>query len=240
MKNKVRRLTVALLFLALPASLLAQRSPGEILKQIEKGFKKEKIKLNIELEGATAILTGQVRNVFAKNKAVEVALAQPEIEDVEADIEIAQAESDNELGQEVVKQIRRYGNLTIFDDAGAIVKDGSVVIMGFVTEPYKKDGIEERIHKVLGIQEFSNQIEVLPTSMQDSRLRRTLANRLYRDSMFSDYARMAHPPIRIIVKQSRVLLTGVVLNQMAKQKAESIIRQTLGVLSVESKLRFGS
>ena len=240
MKNKVRRLTVALLFLALPASLLAQRSPGEILKQIEKGFKKEKIKLNIELEGATAILTGQVRNVFAKNKAVEVALAQPEIEDVEADIEIAQAESDNELGQEVVKQIRRYGNLTIFDDAGAIVKDGSVVIMGFVTEPYKKDGIEERIHKVLGIQEFSNQIEVLPTSMQDSRLRRTLANRLYRDSMFSDYARMAHPPIRIIVKRSRVLLTGVVLNQMAKQKAESIIRQTLGVLSVESKLRFGS
>ena len=240
MKNEVRRLTVALLFLALPASLLAQRSPGEILKQIEKGFKKEKIKLNIELEGATAILTGQVRNVFAKNKAVEVALAQPEIEDVEADIEIAQAESDNELGQEVVKQIRRYGNLTIFDDAGAIVKDGSVVIMGFVTEPYKKDGIEERIHKVLGIQEFSNQIEVLPTSMQDSRLRRTLANRLYRDSMFSDYARMAHPPIRIIVKRSRVLLTGVVLNQMAKQKAESIIRQTLGVLSVESKLRFGS
>ena len=240
MKNKVRRLTVALLFLALPASLLAQRSPGEILKQIEKGFKKEKIKLNIELEGATAILTGQVRNVFRKNKAVEVALAQPEIEDVEADIEIAQAESDNELGQEVVKQIRRYGNLTIFDDAGAIVKDGSVVIMGFVTEPYKKDGIEERIHKVLGIQEFSNQIEVLPTSMQDSRLRRTLANRLYRDSMFSDYARMAHPPIRIIVKRSRVLLTGVVLNQMAKQKAESIIRQTLGVLSVESKLRFGS
>ena len=240
MKNKVRRLTVALLFLALPASLLAQRSPGEILKQIEKGFKKEKIKLNIELEGATAILTGQVRNVFAKNKAVEVALAQPEIEDVEADIEIAQAESDNELGQEVVKQIRRYGNLTIFDDAGAIVKDGSVVILGLVTEPYKKDGIEERIHKVLGIQKFSNQIEVLPTSMQDSRLRRTLANRLYRDSMFSDYARMAHPPIRIIVKRSRVLLTGVVLNQMAKQKAESIIRQTLGVLSVESKLRFGS
>ena len=240
MKNKVRRLTVALLFLALPASLLAQRSPGEILKQIEKSFKKEKIKLTVELEGATAILTGQVRNVFAKNKAVEVALAQPEIEDVEADIEIAQAESDNELGQEVVKQIRRYGNLTIFDDAGAIVKDGSVVIMGFVTEPYKKDGIEERIHKVLGIQEFSNQIEVLPNSMQDNRLRQTLANRLYRDSMFSDFGRMAHPPIRIIVKRSRVLLTGVVLNQMAKQRAESIIRQTQGVLSVESKLRFGS
>ena len=240
MKNNVRRLTVVLLFLALPASLLAQRSPGEILKEIEKRFKKEKIKLNVELDGATAILTGQVRNVFAKDKAVEVTLAQPEIEDVEADIEIAQAESANELGQDVVKQMRRYGNLTIFDDASAIVKDGNIVIMGFVTEPYKKEGIEKRLHNVLGIQEFSNQIEVLPNSMQDSRLRQALANRLYRDSMFSDLARMAHPPIRIIVKRSRVLLTGVVQNQMAKQKAESIIRQTQGVMSVESKLRLGS
>ncbi len=240
MKNKARRLTVALLFLAMPLSLLAQRSPGEILKQIEKGFKKEKIKLTVELDGATAILTGQVRNVFAKNKAVEVALAQPEIEDVEADIEIAQAESTDKLGQEVVKEIRKYGNLTIFDDAGAMVKDGNIVLMGFVTEPFKKEGIEKRMHNVLGIQEFSNQIEVLPNSMQDARLRQTLANRLYRDSMFSDFARMAHPPIRIIVNRSRVLLTGVVRNQMAKQRAESIIRQTQGVLSVESKLRFGS
>ncbi|TDI48524.1 MAG: BON domain-containing protein [Acidobacteria bacterium] len=240
MKNKVRRLIVALLFLALPASLLAQRSPAEVLKRIEKGFKKEKIKLNVELEGATAILTGQVRNVFAKNKAVEIALDQPEIEDIEADIEIAEAESADKLGQEVVKQIRRYGNLTIFDDASAFVKDGNIVLMGFVTEPYKKVGIEKRMHNVLGIQEFKNQIEVLPNSMQDARLRQTLANRLYRDSMFSDYARMAHPPIRIIVNRSRVLLTGVVLNKMAKQRAESIIRQTLGVLSVESKLRFGS
>jgi len=240
MKNQVRRLTVALLFLALPASLLAQRSPGEILKQIEKSFKKEKIKLNVELEGATAILTGQVRNVFAKNKAVEVVLAQPEIEDVEADIEIAQAESADKLGQDVVKQIRRYGNLSIFDDASAMVQDGNIVLVGFVTEPFKKEGIEKRMHNVLGIQEFSNQLEVLPNSMNDARLRQTLANRLYRDSMFSDLARMAHPPIRIIVKRSRVILTGVVLNQMAKQKAESIIRQTHGVLSVENRLRFGS
>ncbi len=240
MKNDVRRLTVALLLLALPALLLAQRSPGDVLKQIEKSFKKEKIKLNVELEGATAILTGQVRNVFAKNKAVEVALAQPEIEDVEADIEIAQAGSADELGQDVVKQIRRYGNLTIFDDANAFVKDGNIVLVGFVTEPFKKEGIEKRMQNILGIQEFSNQLEVLPNSMQDSRLRQTLANRLYRDSMFSDFAGMAHPPIRIIVKRSRVLLTGVVLNQMAKQRAESIIRQTQGVLSVENKLRFGS
>ena len=56
MKINVRRLMVVLLLLAIPASLLAQRSPAEVLKRIEKGFKKEKLKLNVELEGATAIL----------------------------------------------------------------------------------------------------------------------------------------------------------------------------------------
>jgi osmotically-inducible protein OsmY len=41
------------------------------------------------------------------------------------------------------------------------------------------------------------------------------------------------------VQNSRVILTGVVNNQLMKQKAESIIRGTPGVLSVESRLRLG-
>jgi len=41
------------------------------------------------------------------------------------------------------------------------------------------------------------------------------------------------------VQRSRVLLTGAVNNQMMSQRAESIIRQTPGVLSVENKLRIG-
>ena len=66
---------------------------------------------------------------------------------------------------------------------------------------------------------------------------RMLANRLYRDSTFSDFASMPIPPIHLIVSGSRVIITGVVGNQLMKQKAESIIRSTPGVLSVESRLR---
>ncbi len=240
MINRLKSFALVGLALWLPASVLAQRSPDQVREAIEKAFKKEKITLQVDILGGNAVLTGRVRNVFAKNKALEIALEQPEVEEVESNIEVAAAESDDKLGKEVVRELRKYGNLTIFDDAGAIIKDGSVVLMGFVTEPYKKTRMEERLHKILGIQEFDNQIQVLPNSMQDDRLRRALANRLYRDSLFSNFASMAHPPIRIIVQRSRVLLTGAVRNQMMSQRAESIIRQTPGVFSVENKLRIGS
>ena len=239
MIDRLKSLTVVGLVLWLPASVLAQRAPDQVREAIEKSFKKEKITLQVDLQDGNAVLTGRVRNVFAKNKAVEIALEQPEVEEVESNIEVAAAESDDKLGKEVVSELRRYGNLTIFDDAGASVKDGSVALMGFVTVPHKKTDMEERLYKILGIQEFDNQIHVLPNSTLDDRLRRTLANRLYRDSMFSDFASMSHPPIRIIVQRSRVLLTGVVNNRMISQRAESIISQTPGVLSVENRLRIG-
>ena len=126
---------------------------------------------------------------------------------------------------------------TIFDDAGAIVKNGRVVLFGFVTQPHKKERLEERMHEVLGIIEFRNEIVVLPNSMNDNNLRRTLATRLYRDSLFSNFATMALPPINIIVQNSRVLLTGIVHNQLAKTKAEHILRSTPGILGFESRLR---
>jgi len=240
MPNSIKTLLLSLTALSLSASVLAQRSPEEIQESIKKALKKEKITLKVEIRGDNALLTGAVRNIFEQDKAIEVTLAQEEVETVDVDVEISSAESDNHLGLDVVKQIRGYSNMSVFDDAGAIVKDGSVVLMGFVTEPFKKDRIEQQMHKVLGIKEFENQIKVLPNSMQDNNLRRSLVNRLYRDPMFSDFAAMAIPPIHIIVENARVMLTGVVMNKMASQKAEVIIRTTPGVLSVENRLRIGS
>lgn len=219
---------------------LGQRTDEQVLAEIEKAFSKDKIRLQVSYQSGTAKLTGKVRNVFEKNRALELALAQPEVQNVDSDVEVAAPESDQKLGEEVVKEIRKYSRFTVFDDCSAFIKEGKVALFGWVTEPYKKTEIEKRLHKIVGIQEFKNDIEVLPVSLSDQRLRETLANRLYRDSTFSDFASMPIPPIHIIVSGSRVILTGVVSNQLQKQKAESIIRGTPGVLSLESQLRIGS
>lgn len=230
---------LALLLLAFAGNVAAQRSDEEVVKEIEKRHSKEKIKLEVTKQGGTVALKGEARNVFHKQRAIQIALAQPEVESVDTDIEIAAAESDQKLGESVIKELRRYTRLTVFDDTAAYVQHGNVVLAGWVTEPYKKTELEKRLYNVMGIQDFKNAIEVLSNSMSDARLRQVLANRLYRDPTFSDFASMPIPPIHIIVRGSRVILTGVVNSQLMKQKAESIIRQTPGVLSVESRLRVG-
>jgi osmotically-inducible protein OsmY len=219
---------------------LVQRPDEQVRASIEKALGKDKIKLQVSFQSGTATLKGQVRNIFEKNRALEIALGEPEVQNADADIEIAAPESDQKLGEEVVKEIRKYSRFTVFDDCSAFIKEGKVAVFGWVTEPYKKTEIEKRLHKVIGIQEFKNDLEVLPVSLSDQRLRDTLASRLYRDSTFSDFASMPIPPIHIIVSGSRVILTGVVGSQLMKQKAESIIRGTPGVLSVESRLRIES
>jgi osmotically-inducible protein OsmY len=226
--------------LALSLVSLAQRPDEQVQAAIDKALSKDRIELQVAFRAGTATLTGKVRNVFQKNRGIEIALAEPEVQNVDADIEIALPESDPKLGEEVVKEIRKYSRFTVFDDCSALVNQGKVTLFGWVTEPYKKTEIEKRLHKVIGIQEFKNDIVVLPVSTSDQRLRETLWNRIYRDSTFSDYASMPIPPIHIIVSGSRVILTGVVGNQLQKQKAESIVRGTPGVLSLESQLRIES
>lgn len=222
---------------ALSLLSFVQRPEEQVRASIEKALLKDKIQLQVSFQGGTATLKGQVRNIFQKNRALEIALGEPEVQTADAEIEIATPESDQKLGEEVVKEIRKYSRFTVFDDCSAYIKDGKVGLFGWVTEPYKKTEIERRLHKVIGIQEFKNDIEVLPVSTSDQRLRETLADRLYHDSTFSDFASMPIPPIHLIVSRSRVIITGVVGNQLQKQKAESIIRGTPGVLSVESRLR---
>ena len=212
-----------------------QAAEGAILKALKK-VKIRSVQVVID-DDATAIVSGRVRNVFSRDQVIEIALAQRGILAVESEMEISTAESDQKLGEEVIKAIQKYSRFDLFDDAGASVQDGHVALFGFVTEPHKKIEIEQRMTKILGIQAFENNIEVLPNSISDERLRSILARRLYYDLTFEHYSSMTHKPIRIIVKNSRVLLTGVVQSQLEKIKAMSIIRQTPGVLSVENKLR---
>lgn len=234
-------LTFCLVASLLVSGLVQAQSRETIIAAIEKALDKAKIdSLSVTMEGETVVLKGDVRNVFMKDKAVAIALEQGGVEDVETDIEISQGESDNDVAKEVIKQIRGYASITLFDDISAGVQNGEVVLFGFVTEPFKVLEIDNRMERVLGIVSYENKIEVLPNLQGDARLRQTLANRLYGDSTFSDYASQPIPPIHIIVKNSRVLLTGVVRSQLEVQKAASIIRQTPGVLSVENRLKIGS
>ena len=117
------------------------------------------------------------------------------------------------------------------------VDNGVVTLSGYVTQPIKSEDLARRASHVDGVQEFANKLEVLPASLGDDRLRAIIANTIYRDPTFSNYAAQAIPPIHIIVRNSSVLLTGVVNSEVERRQAENIVRHVPGIIGVQNALR---
>jgi hypothetical protein len=73
--------------------------------------------------------------------------------------------------------------------------------------------------------------------LTDQQIRYAAAVRIYNDPLFWNYAIQVNPPIHIVVKHGRVTLSGVVMSEVERRKAEQIARSIFGVLTVENKLR---
>jgi hyperosmotically inducible protein len=91
--------------------------------------------------------------------------------------------------------------------------------------------------KVEGVEKVVNNIEVLPTSPNDDRIRRAVYRAIYGNDVLAPYSLRAVPPIHIIVKNGNVTLTGVVARQMDKQIAEMQTKSVPGVFSVQDHLQ---
>ena len=128
----------------------------------------------------------------------------------------------------------------IFDYVAGWVDDGVVVLTGQVTHEYKASKMVEFVSRVEGVQEIQSQIEILPTSALDNRLRVELAKNIYGNPLFWNYAIQKTPSIRVIVADLQVTLEGVVTSEVDKRVAADIVRQTVGVLTFRNNLEIKS
>jgi hyperosmotically inducible periplasmic protein len=112
-----------------------------------------------------------------------------------------------------------YPHYTIFDNVSFRVNQGSVELLGAVTQPYKKSDLGKTIEGLRGVAGVKNDLEVLPLSDMDNRLRMQLAHAIYRAPALSTLGFQALPPIHIIVDNGHVTLEGVVNTQLQKQVA---------------------
>ena len=194
------------------------------------------IKVSVVRDGAIA-LTGSVASAGAKQDLIAEVLKVEGVKEVVSELTIGRAESDQKLGERVGDQMRRSTYFTVFDEVQIGVDNGVVTLTGYVTQPIKSDDLARRAAHVDGVREFVNRLEVLPASLSDDRLRTIIANTLYRDPAFSNYASQAVPPVHIIVRNSSVLLTGVVNNEVERRQAENIVRHIPGIIGVQNTLR---
>lgn len=139
--------------------------------------------------------------------------------------------------EQVRKQIVKLPFLSIFDDISFTLKDGVVTLEGDVYRRSLRKSAERVALQVEGVSRVDNNIEFLPVSSFDDRIRIQLVRALYNHPMFNRYAIQANPPIRIIVNNGDVKLAGVVNREMEKDVATIIANQIHGVFSVTNDLR---
>lgn len=148
----------------------------------------------------------------------------------------ASAQTTLQTFRNVQRAVLGYQYFSIFDSINAQIRDGVVILTGKVTMDFKRDEIEKRVARIQGVTKVDNRIDVLPASKFDNELRQGIANAIYGNPAFSNYATQVNPPIHIIVERGRVTLEGVVANNVDRQLAYSIAA-SFNAFSVTNKLR---
>jgi len=139
--------------------------------------------------------------------------------------------------RQVRREIIMLPYLTVFDNIQFKVDGDKVTLMGQVTRPTLKSGAERVVEDIETVKTVDNQIEVLPVSPNDDRIRQTVARAIYYHPSFTRYSFQAVPPIRIIVKNGDVTLEGVVNSEFEKNVAGVQANGVAGVFSVMNNLQ---
>ena len=168
------------------------------------------------------------------------------------------------IGKEVQKKLGSLTNYNVFDWITFGFHGKNVVLKGYASRPTLKSSAANVLKGIEGVESVDNQIEVLPTSPNDDRIRAAVYNRIYTQPSLRKYnanqgsvaqamgpggrsvALMAggitnDPPrgfhaIHIIVKNGNVTLYGAVNNQTDAAIAYMQANSAPGVFSVDNDL----
>jgi hypothetical protein len=163
------------------------------------------------------------------------------------------------MAQDIYKQVVTLPQYGVFDDIHFALKGNSTVILrGEASRPTLKSGCENVVKRVEGVKEVVNEIEVLPVSQNDDRIRALTYARIYGNQWLQRYTnnrgggryrspmRAAigitnDPPIgwhaiHIIVKNGNIRLVGVVDTSGDLAIAEMQARSVPGAFTVDNDL----
>jgi hyperosmotically inducible protein len=150
------------------------------------------------------------------------------------------AKAQERIIREVRHELLMLPYFGVFDNIAYKVDGYTVTLLGQVTRPVLKSDAESAVKHIEGVEKVDNQIEVLPLSSMDDRLRRRLFRAIYGYPALERYALGVQKPIRIIVKNGHVTLEGVVDSEGDKNLAGLRANGVSGIFSVDNNLRVES
>src|ERR1700733_3132869 len=147
------------------------------------------------------------------------------------------AKSQDRITREVGHDLLMLPYFGVFDYIAFKVEGSTVTLLGQVVRPSLKSDAENALKRIEGVEKVDNQIEVLPPSPMDDGLRIRLYREIYGYPALEKYALGVQKPIRIIVKNGRVALEGVVDSEADKNLAGMRVNSVPGIFQVTNNLQ---
>ena len=141
------------------------------------------------------------------------------------------------LEREVRHELVMLPYYDVFDNLEYRVDGSYVTLSGQVVRPTLKSGAENVVKNIEGVERVTNNIEVLPLSPNDDRLRVAVYRSIYGHAALQRYSIRSVPPIHIIVRNGNVTLEGIVASEGDRNIANIQANTVSGVFSVKNNLR---
>jgi hyperosmotically inducible periplasmic protein len=226
-----------------PAAKAQKATDAQIQADAQKQLSNKKFSgVHVQVQDGVVHLTGQVQRFADKDDAQQRIQKMHEASSIRNDISVAGAGSvsDAELFQKLSKQLvyDRQGYPSYpFNSLTLQIQNGVATVGGLVVEPVDKDSALGLIKNTPGITGVVDHIQVAPVSPSDDRIRAAEYRAIYGDPQFTKYAINPAKPIRIVVLNGHVVLTGVVDNTGDRDIAGIRANQVPGVFSVQNELQ---
>ena len=147
------------------------------------------------------------------------------------------AKAEDRLTREVRHELVMLPYYGVFDFLAYQVNGYTVTLMGAVTRPTLKSDAEAVVKRIEGVEKVNNNIEVLPVSPNDDRIRLAEYRAIYGPGGLERYGLLNIQNVHIIVKGGHVSLEGTVANEADKNIANVRANGVPGVFSVTNHLQ---
>lgn len=145
--------------------------------------------------------------------------------------------AEDRIAREVRHELVMLPFYGVFDFLSYDVSGYTVTLTGQVTRPTLKSDAEAVVKRIEGVEKVNNQIEVLPVSPNDEKIRLAEYRAIYGPGGLDRYGLLNIQTIHILVKGGHVTLEGTVGREGDKNIANVRANAVPGVFSVTNHLK---
>lgn len=222
--------------------LLAQSNDPQIMADVQKTLDNKRFKgVHSAVQNGNVTLTGSVDLYQDKEDADKRAHKVKKVKGVDNEIQVGGPVVEdltlrNKLSAGLATDRVGYGT-TAFNAITIGVQNGVVTLGGTVYGPVDKDSALSLVSNTPGVKDVVDNIDIAPLSPMDDRLRLAVYRAVYGAPQLNKYALNPAQPIRIMVINGNVTLSGVVDNKGDSDVANIRANGVSGVFKVTNNLQ---